>query len=151
MLISKGRVMRAGSDPHDPPVADILIEGNRIAAVGPNLRETMAETIQGDIQVVDASNSLVVPGFVNAHYHSHDVLAKGCIEEAPLETWRLLALPPQYPKRSREEIRARTLLGAIECLRSGMTSIQDMVTLFPFDPEHLDIVAEANTSHLRDF
>jgi len=143
MLISKGRVMRAGSDPHDPPVADILIEGNRIAAVGPNLRETMAETIQGDIQVVDASNSLVVPGFVNAHYHSHDVLAKGCIEEAPLETWRLLALPPQYPKRSREEIRARTLLGAIECLRSGMTSIQDMVTLFPFDPEHLDIVAEA--------
>ena len=74
---------------------------------------------------------------------SHDVLAKGTMEETPLETWRLLALPPQYPKRSREEVKARTLLGALECLRSGMTTVQDMVTLYPFDPEHLDAVIEA--------
>lgn len=142
LLISNGRVMRAGSDPHDPPVADVLIEGTRIAAVGPDLRKTIAESGRDDIEIVDATDRLVLPGFVNAHYHSHDVLAKGCMEETPLETWRLLALPPQYPKRSREEIRARTLLGAIECLRSGMTTIQDMVTLFPFDPDHLDVVVD---------
>ena len=41
------------------------------------------------------------------------------MDETPLETWRLLALPPQYPKRSRAEIRARTLIGALECLRSA--------------------------------
>src|SRR5690606_6575392 len=46
-------------------------------------------------------------------------------------------------KRSRAEIRARTLLGALECLRSGMTTVQDMVTLYPFDPEHLSAVVEA--------
>jgi len=42
--------------------------------------------------------------FADAHYHSHDVLAKGTLEEVPLESWRLYALPPQYPPRSVEEI-----------------------------------------------
>ena len=143
LLISNGRVLHPESDPHDPPAADILIEGGRIAAVGPDLRKSLADGDRSDIEFIDASDKLVVPGFVNAHYHSHDVLAKGTMEETPLETWRLLVLPPQYPKRSREEIRARTLLGAVECLHSGMTTVQDMVTLFPFDPDHLEVVVDA--------
>ena len=71
------------------------------------------------------------------------MLAKGTLEEVPLETWRLYALPPQYPPRSVEEVRARTLLGALECLRSGMTTIQDMLTLYPFEDRHLDAVMQA--------
>jgi len=95
------------------------------------------------VTILDAADRLIVPGFVNAHYHSHDILAKGTMEEVPLETWCMLALPPQYPARSREEIKVRTILGALECLRSGITTVQDMVTLFPFDPAHLDAVLEA--------
>ena len=68
---------------------------------------------------------------------------KGCFETLPLETWVLSALPPAYPKRSKEEVRARTLLGAAECLLSGMTTVQDMLTIFPFDPEHVDVVFAA--------
>ena len=95
------------------------------------------------VEVIDARDHLVLPGFVNAHYHSHDVLAKGTLEEVPLETWRLYALPPQYPPRSVEEIYARTLLGALECLRSGMTTIQDMLTLYPYEDRHMDAVMAA--------
>ena len=95
------------------------------------------------IEELDARGHLVLPGFVNAHYHSHDVLAKGTLEEVPLESWRLYALPPQYPPRSVEEVRARTLLGALECLRSGITTIQDMLTLYPFEDRHLDAVMQA--------
>ena len=40
-------------------------------------------------------------------------------------------------------MRARTLLGALECLRSGMTTIQDMLTLYPFEDRHLDAVMAA--------
>jgi 5-methylthioadenosine/S-adenosylhomocysteine deaminase len=40
-------------------------------------------------------------------------------------------------------VRARTLLGALECLRSGMTTIQDMLTLYPFEDRHLDAVMAA--------
>jgi len=130
--------MTSDGDPHLPEHIDIRVADGKIAEIGQNLTSKY-----GAAKVIDASNGLVVPGFINAHYHSHDTLAKGTMEETPLETWRILALPAQYPKRSREEIRARTLLGALECLRSGMTTVQDMVTLYPFDPEHLDVVVEA--------
>ena len=143
LLITGGQVMRPGADLHLPPVADILIEGAHITRVEPGLRARAEIASRDDIEVIDASDKLVVPGFVNAHYHSHDVLAKGLMEETILEKWRILALPAQYPKRSTAEVRARTLLGALECLRSGMTTIQDMVTLFPFDPEHLETVLQA--------
>ena len=45
-------------------------------------------------QTIDATEKLLMPGFVNAHYHSHDVLLKGCFETIPLELWVLSALPP---------------------------------------------------------
>jgi guanine deaminase len=136
LLIRGGRVWRPGGDPHDPAVADVLIEDDRIAAVGLDLAP-------GGAEIIEASGKLVLPGFVNAHYHSHDVLAKGTLEEVPLETWRLYALPAQYPPRTPEEIYARTLLGALECLRSGMTTVQDLVTLYPFDQKNLEAALRA--------
>lgn len=137
-LISGGRVYDHDGDTDRPATADILIDGDRIAAVG-------ADAGAGTKidRRVDASGKLVLPGFVNAHFHSHDILLKGCFETIPLEMWVLNALPPSYPKRSREEVRVRTLLGALECLRSGMTTVQDMLTIYPFDEEHLETVISA--------
>ncbi|MEJ0069933.1 MAG: hypothetical protein WDO24_15815 [Pseudomonadota bacterium] len=70
-------------DLDQPAVADILIEGERISAVGPILPpdQTAGAT------VIDAADRLIVPGLVNAHYHSYDVLAKGLVEDLPLEQW----------------------------------------------------------------
>jgi 5-methylthioadenosine/S-adenosylhomocysteine deaminase len=51
----------------------------------------------------------------------------------PLEMWLLHAVPPNHPQRSREEIRARVLIGALEALKSGITALQDMATVHPFD------------------
>ena len=116
--------MLPGGDWHQPEVLDIAVAGDTIVGVA----ESFAPAVGTPIEELDAHGHLVLPGFVNAHYHSHDVLAKGTLEEVPLETWRLYALPPQYPPRSVEEVRARTLLGALECLRSGMTTIQDMTS-----------------------
>ena len=93
--------------------------------------------------MIDATRHLIVPGFVNAHYHSHDTLLKGMFELLPLHMWFINALPPQYPRRGAEEIRARTLLGAAECLLAGITTVQDMLTLFPFDEASLDVVLDA--------
>ena len=46
-------------------------------------------------------------------------------------------------KRSKAEIRARTLLGALECLRNGITTVQDMNSLVPQDEETLDVILAA--------
>jgi 5-methylthioadenosine/S-adenosylhomocysteine deaminase len=139
LLLRGGRVLAPGVDWHNPPRADVAVSGDKIAGVA----EAYQLDEQLNVEVIEARDFLVLPGFVNAHYHSHDVLAKGTLEEVPLETWRLYALPPQYPPRSTEEVYARTLLGALECLRSGMTTIQDMLTLYPYQEAHMDAVMKA--------
>lgn len=137
LLVKGGRVLLPDADWNKPERIDIAIASDKIVGLA-------ADYDRGaGVEVIDARNNLVLPGFVNAHYHSHDVLAKGTLEEVPLETWRLYALPPQYPPRSVEEVYARTLLGALECLRSGMTTIQDMLTLYPYDQRHFDAVMAA--------
>src|ERR1700720_960651 len=139
LIIRGGRAILPDADWHAPPEVDIAIAGGEIAGIAPSF----APLAGASIDALDARGHLVLPGFVNAHYHSHDVLAKGTLEEVPLESWRLYALPPQYPPRSVEEVRARTLLGGLECLRSGITTIQDMLTLYPFEDRHLDAVMQA--------
>lgn len=150
LLVTGGRVFDLDGDIHRPAVADILVIDGRIAAVrkgiaadldnGAGVPELAGRTID---QRLEATDKLVIPGFVNGHYHSHDVLLKGCFETIPLELWVMSALPPAFPKRSKAELRARTLLGAAECLRSGITTVQDLATVFPYDPEDVDTILEA--------
>src|SRR5437899_5931411 len=110
LLIRGGQVYDHDGDVHHPPVADIIIENDRIAAVGPGL------AAEGNIEIIEASGRLVVPGLINAHYHSHDTLCRGLFEELPLEMWLLYTLP-MGQNRSVEEVRTRTLVGALETLR----------------------------------
>jgi guanine deaminase len=150
LLVTGARVYDHDGDVHLPRAADILAVDGRIAAVRPGIGDAIRsgapvpELAGSSVgRILDASGRLVIPGFVNAHYHSHDVLLKGCFETIPLELWVLSALPPAFPKRSKAELRARTLLGAIECLRSGITTVQDMATVFPYDEEHVDTILQA--------
>src|SRR5262245_4777131 len=97
LMIRGGRVYDHDGDVHKPAVADILIEGDKILAVGPNLAP------DGQHDVIDASVRLIVPGLINAHYHSHDVLCRGLFEELPLEIWLLYTLP-MGGDRSKDEV-----------------------------------------------
>ena len=140
LLLKGGRVFDISTHPHDAPVADILIRDGRVVEVGAALRfDERADTPA----IIDVSGKLVVPGFINAHYHSHDTFLKGCFDPSVLEFWALNALPRAYPPRSSQEIRLRTLLGAVECIRGGITTVQDMLTLYPLTAEQVDEVRRA--------
>src|SRR5438270_13480077 len=136
LLVRGGQVYDHDADVHKPARADILIEGDEIIAVGPDL-----PVGHGDV-VVDARDRLVVPGLINAHYHSHDTLCRGLFEELPLEMWLLYTLP-MGQNRSVEEVRARTLVGALESLRCGITTVQDMLGLTPLNDRYTDTVLSA--------
>jgi cytosine/adenosine deaminase-related metal-dependent hydrolase len=136
LLIRGGLVYDHNGDVHRPAQADILIEGDTISAVGAALNPAAGT------RILDATNRLVMPGLVNAHYHSHDVLCRGLFEELPLEMWLLYTLP-LGANRSKEEVRARTLVGALESLRAGITTVQDMLGLAPFAEDYLDVVLGA--------
>jgi 5-methylthioadenosine/S-adenosylhomocysteine deaminase len=44
------------------PVGDVLVEGGRIAAIGPTI-------LADDAEVIDAAGSIVMPGLIDAHHH----------------------------------------------------------------------------------
>jgi cytosine/adenosine deaminase-related metal-dependent hydrolase len=136
LLVRGGQVYDHDGDVHHPPVADILIDDGEIVAVGADL------ATDGAHEVIDATGRLVVPGLINAHYHSHDTLCRGLFEELPLEFW-LLYTQPMGQNRSKEEVRARTLVGALESLRCGITTVQDMLGLTPLNEEYTDVVLSA--------
>lgn len=136
LLIRGARVLDLDGDLDNPPSLDILCERGAISAVGSGL------SAPAGAEVIDASGMLAVPGLVNSHYHSHDVLAKGLFEDLSLEHWGVLA-GPLGSKRSLEEVRARTLAGALECLHNGITTVQDMNSAAPFSDEVLDTIIGA--------
>ncbi|SNS34945.1 Cytosine/adenosine deaminase [Tardiphaga sp. OK246] len=138
-LITGGRILDPDGELDRPPVADVLIIDGRIVAIGPEGKLDAGE----DARVIDARGKLVTPGFINAHYHSHDVLLRGMFEQMPLEVWGLYSFPSNYPRRSDEEVRVRTLLGAVENLRCGVTTVQDMVSIVGPDQRHMDAVLSA--------
>ena len=141
ILIRGGLVFDPDTDSHVPGARDILIVGDSIAAVtAPGEKLPGGET---GIEIIDARGRMIVPGFVNAHYHSYDVLAKGLLEDMPFDIWALHSMAPYFGPRSRAELRMRVLLGAIECLRNGITTVQDMYTLVPQDEETLDTILAA--------
>jgi cytosine/adenosine deaminase-related metal-dependent hydrolase len=136
ILIRGARVYDHDGDADFPRVADVSISGGRIDSVG--------DAPAGDWdRVIDGRGKLLLPGFFNTHYHAHDTLLKGCFEAISLDMWALLAMPHAYGRRSKEELRARVLVGGIECLRTGITTVQDMHSLNPFYDEDLDAVLSA--------
>jgi 5-methylthioadenosine/S-adenosylhomocysteine deaminase len=100
---------------------NVLVAGGRIASV-----EDAAES-EG-AEVVDCSRFAVVPGIVNAHNHSNENFFRGCWDNLPLEPWMLFSYPAlANPPYSEREIYVRTLLGALEMVRSGATCVVDYV------------------------
>ena len=135
LLVRGARLLDLEANLDEPPVRDMLIRGGVIAQVGEGLSAAHA-------RVIDAAGMLAIPGLVNAHYHSHDVLARGMFEDLSLEHWGVLA-GPLGARRPLEEVRARTLAGALECLRNGITTVQDMAAFSPMDEEVLDAILGA--------
>ncbi len=128
---------------------DVLVEGDRIDAVGPDLAAPPeARVVEG------GGRHLLVPGLINAHFHSPANHLKGSVRSLPLELFMLFESPsdPELTPSPREAY-LRTMLGAIEMLQRGITCVQDDAFLMPFpDPEIIDAVATAyRDSGIRAF
>jgi 5-methylthioadenosine/S-adenosylhomocysteine deaminase len=138
-LIKGGRILDIDGDLDNPPQQDVLIHKGRIREVGTAASEAAR---RDDIEVIDVTGKLLIPGLVNAHYHSHDTMLRGMFEQLPLDVWMLYSSPGQFPHFSSEMIETRTALGASECLLNGITTIQDMVSIVGDDQNHVDQVMQ---------
>lgn len=139
ILIKGGLVITADAAGRRIEPGAVLIEGNRIAAVGPD-----ADAMGRGATVIDASRSIVLPGLVNAHMHSNESFEQGAYENMPLEVWLMHAYPPfGMPRLSERDHYLRTMLCAAESIRSGVTTIQDDILHAFCTPEAVDGAAAA--------
>jgi 5-methylthioadenosine/S-adenosylhomocysteine deaminase len=122
-LIIRGAQVLGGS-PASLTRADILVEGDRIAAVRPGL------TAPPDARVLDAAGRIVLPGLGNAHTHAASHLARGRAGSWTLEDL-LTNAPANYGFRTPEDDYLSAAIGAIEMLKTGCTSAYDLYMAVP--------------------
>ena len=129
-----------------PFAGDLLVENDRIAAIGPNL------VAPEGARIIDATGKLVMPGLVNAHMHSSETFFKGRYQNMPLEVWMLYSYPILMKDPIGERLLyLRSLLTAMESLKGGVTTMVDDWFDFPaYDPARLGRVFDAyETSGIR--
>ncbi|HEX3318469.1 MAG TPA: amidohydrolase family protein [Solirubrobacteraceae bacterium] len=117
LLVRGGALLGAELRTHD-----LLLRGGRIAAVGQHLDAPPGT------EVLDAAGMLVLPGLINAHYHSGENFNPGLYENLPLDLWFVHSHQvTRAEPLSAEGIYARTALGATLMLRTGTTSCVDFL------------------------
>jgi guanine deaminase len=137
-LILRGACALVGEDfSFDGKPLDVLIENDRIRSLAP------AGTLSAG-EVVDLHGRLLVPGLINGHFHSHEHFQKGRIENLPLELWMHYVRTPIPVLLNPRQTYLRTMIGAIEALRSGTTLVLDDLALgAAINRENLDAVFQA--------
>lgn len=96
---------------------DVLIEGDRITAVG-HAKARPDET-------VDATGCIVMPGMINCHTHVAMALMRSVADDVKLEKFldRTFAIDA---KRTPEDVGIGAALGCLEMARSGTTTFLDI-------------------------
>ena len=115
--------------------ADVLIEGTKIAAVGPDLGAT-------DAEVIDASNMIVMPGLIDTHRHLWEGIFRNVSVDGILANYFPDVLGVLAPKYRPEDAYAGNLIGALGAIDSGITTLLDWSHI-QNTPEHADATIHA--------
>jgi cytosine/adenosine deaminase-related metal-dependent hydrolase len=137
-LIQGGTILSLDRDVGEFTTGDVLIEGDKILAVGPGL-------VNGDCEVIDASGMIVMPGFVDSHRHIWEGLLRNIGTDVPLEgrtsyiSFILHKLAPAYRP---EDAYVGNLVSAVGAINAGITTLLDWSHI-QASPAHTDAVVQA--------
>ena len=107
----------------DPKVGDlhrgdILIDGSKIAAIAPAISAD-------DAEVIDATNKIAIPGFVDTHRHTWESLLRGTGPDWSLAQYFTGVRVIMGGLYTPEDNYIANLLGAYDALDSGITTLYD--------------------------
>jgi cytosine/adenosine deaminase-related metal-dependent hydrolase len=147
ILIKGGVVMSVDPAVGNFAKGDVLIEGERIVAVGANIDAA-------DAHVIDASGKIVMPGFIDTHHHQFETGLRSTLPDAIVvndgrpENARnyyeamLLGFSQHYRP---EDVYINELYGGLAQLDAGVTTVMD-VSQIHHSADHSDAAIEG----LRD-
>ncbi|WP_439381471.1 amidohydrolase family protein [Amycolatopsis lexingtonensis] len=138
VLLRGARVITMAPNRPDTEYADLLIDGDTIAAVGEGLDATGAE-------VVDVTGRIIMPGLVNAHLHTWQTALRGVGTDWTLADYlgRMHGAVARHYRP--EDMRIGTLAGALSQLDRGTTTLGDWCHNTP-TPDHTDAALDGLTA-----
>src|SRR5882672_8858637 len=145
-IIRGGSVMSMDPEVGDFPQADVLVEGKKILAVGPNLKA-------GGAADIDARGRIVMPGFIDTHHHQFETALRSFLADGVLINdgsgspsgsltyyeYILLKFAPVYRP---QDVYINELFGGLSQLDDGVTTVHD-VSQIHHSPQHSDAAIKA--------
>jgi len=107
LVIKGGHVLGVG-------IADVLVDDGVIVGIG---------SFEA-AEVIDAAGLVVLPGFVDTHRHLVQAALRGSGADLPIDVY-LSDVLPRNQSMSESEVYASVLLGAVEALNAGVTTVLD--------------------------
>ncbi|MDQ7827680.1 MAG: amidohydrolase family protein [Armatimonadota bacterium] len=139
-LTLRGGTVLVSLDPPRLVHGDVVVDGGRVVAVG-----AAGGTAAGPAR--DCSGCLILPGQVNAHTHLYSALARGMPYRLPPPRNFLQILQRVWWRLDRAldeaSLRASALLGGLEALLAGTTTLIDHHASPNAIDGALDVIAEA--------
>ena len=130
ILIKGGCVLSLDRAVGDFEAADVLVQGKTIAAVRPNIEAPNAE-------VIDASNAIVMPGFVDTHRHMWQGFLRNVLPDGSLDDYRTVVQRTFGAKMVPDDVYAANFLSALGAIDTGVTCVLDWSHI-QNTPEHTD-------------
>jgi cytosine/adenosine deaminase-related metal-dependent hydrolase len=115
ILLSGGCVLTLGEKTSNFSEADVLIDGGVVAEVGAKLRARDAEP-------VDATDTIVMPGFVDSHRHAWRSLFRNLGDGA---SGGGIGPATSGDRLQPEDVYAATLIGLLGAIEAGITTVVD--------------------------
>ena len=118
ILLKGGTVVSMDSKVGDFVKGDVLIQGKKIAAVGANLEAKGAE-------MIDASNTILIPGFVDCHRHAWEGVLRRIIPNGDIGKYMSTTHQFFAPFYRPHDMYVGNLVTALGCIDAGITCMID--------------------------
>ncbi len=138
ILLERGCVLTLDRAVGDFESADVLIEKGKIVAVKPGITAPTAE-------VIDASRTIVMPGFVDTHRHIWEGILRNVLPDGSLGDYFRVVTGTLGPAYRPDDVYAGNLVSALGAIDAGVTTVLDWSHI-QNTPEHTDSAIQA----LRD-
>ena len=98
---------------------DVLIKNDLIFEINDEITDNVDK-------VIDATDKILLPGFINTHTHLSMTLFRGLADDLALDEWLNDNIWPMEANLNGKYCYIGALLGAVELIKSGTTTFSDM-------------------------